>query len=327
MDDTGLAQYVPKQICENCFEIICQAYIFQQVLRESHTNLQKLLAEKLSNSIDSTHNTLETTIEFIEDDVIIKEEPEIESEIIHQHSEDISQEHIPEENVDFEMTCEELEETHDVPEDFSRELDRTIIAEPNISGIQCSRCLYKFKNESKLLKHQAMHEMHDNNICHICVIKLETESDFNIHMKNHDAEKQFTCLICGIKFKNRTSYNRHSRVTHNPINEERKKVLCDLCGKELKNEISLEIHMRTHTGEKPFHCDICKRSFIQKYSYSAHMKLHTLSDEVFECQICGKQFSRLLYLKKHLNIHSNYKPFQCHICDKSFREKQNYEVN
>lgn len=59
-------------------------------------------------------------------------------------------------------------------------------------------------------------------------------------------------------------------------NEPHFKHRCRYCGKIFGSDSALQIHLRSHTGERPFKCDMCSSSFTTKGNLKVHYQRHTL---------------------------------------------------
>lgn len=54
--------------------------------------------------------------------------------------------------------------------------------------------------------------------------------------------------------------------------------VCEICEKPFSCQSALEIHLRTHTKERPFSCRICERTFTTKGNLKQHLLTHNITD-------------------------------------------------
>ncbi|XP_059421076.1 zinc finger protein ZFPM1-like [Carassius carassius] len=111
--------------------------------------------------------------------------------------------------------------------------------------------------------------------CKDCGIWYRSERNLQAHLMYYCASRQ----------KQQTSASPPQDKPKDSYPNER---LCPFpqCNKSCPSASSLEIHMRTHSGERPFVCLICLSSFTTKANCERHLKVHTDSLKGV-CHGCG----------------------------------------
>ncbi|XP_071776711.2 uncharacterized protein LOC139928172 [Centroberyx gerrardi] len=212
---------------------------------------------------------------------------------------------------------------------------------------KCAYCEKKFKHPYVLKRHQkeickskdlkkpvavgkfaetqgsdpqlSLEGLTDGKICPICSRILPCTADITKHLRSHTEERPFICVTCEKGFKYKDTLKKHQIIHgHEGIREEESKTVAQIlaeadhhnCSDSLdKTENSPDTPAAT-SGETPPAapeqarkkalkvCPVCARAFDSIKTLNKHMQCHT-EDRPYHCIHCKRRFKHMHGLKRH----------------------------
>lgn len=101
-------------------------------------------------------------------------------------------------------------------------------------------------------KHPEIFDKKVEFICSCCNEKFTTQFEKLAHMKTCDMKKFICEEHCGKRFKSEWLLNKHLKLIE--VGGD-KRFTCNLCPKQCVSKSDLQIHMRSHTNERPYKCE------------------------------------------------------------------------
>jgi len=132
--------------------------------------------------------------------------------------------------------------------------------------------------------------------CDECHQMFSTISLLNHHKKAVHVLKSFKCDQCKYRSKTNWDLQRHINIVHNVCQVLYK---CDLCDYQAKIGSNLKKHKEAvHENKKNWFCKACPYSAYHKGHFLVHMRSHT-GEKPYQCKTCRKCFSKLNTATRH----------------------------
>lgn len=177
----------------------------------------------------------------------------------------------------------------------------------------CKDCDEEFDAYSRYQYHREKY--HKEYICFICNRDCIFNSNLRRHLRTVHQFSAFSCTFpdCTEQFFKKKELNQHVQEIHTP---HVKLIFCDKCPFFIDTQERLDSHCYyVHPdGKKTYPCIYCDYIGEHPSRTKRHVQTVHRSEKPFECDMCDATFKLKEILKQHQVIHSNETPFHCDKC-------------
>nr|XP_045617419.1 zinc finger protein Xfin-like isoform X3 [Procambarus clarkii] len=216
---------------------------------------------------------------------------------------------------------------------------------------------HKYRNENEGEKNEA-----NEDISTDCNLNSADTTSHGGRKRRNLLHKRFQCATCGMKATHKTDLVDHIREKHPNVHNESlgnvdgskgqfsvtgskksnivQQIICSYCSRVFHDNWKYKVHMRVHTGIKPFGCSVCSFYTTSKMTVRDHIHRkhkncvnpkivlrtvnidgtvgHTelgMPHQEFKCDYCEKVFEDNYHYKQHKRSnHKDALPYSCTKC-------------
>ena len=250
------------------------------------------------------------------------------------------------ENVESVYTCTRCDRKFDCRFMFARHEKNHIQVDKRRSRVfHCSNCSCTFTTRALLQEHERSHSENagtkNDHICPLCNKRFLYQSVMYAHMERVHSREELSrigpvhaCAKCSQVFMEAVRLRVHEVMIHCGVHsqsdtKDSSTMLpcissnvyeCSQCSKSFKSQFALTLHLRTHSGARPYQCRAgCSRQFAQHSTRSYHERTHSDAMQHI-CADCGLAFKHSTMLRLHSRLHSGVRPHKCPSCPKDFHK-------
>nr|CAB3266494.1 zinc finger protein [Phallusia mammillata] len=220
----------------------------------------------------------------------------------------------------------ELEDGDDMSENQSPEFGREA-GKPGKSR-KCPRCNLRFYDPEILRIHMNCHTILDKEFkCYQCNFTAQHWVKMYHHLFTHGVEKPHKCPQCVF-----SCINKSDLTAHMFVHSKTKDWLCNKCARLFKHRRNMVAHCRVCPGVDSagnvkkvdgvtkYICNVCNKQLSNKRNLDKHMEIHS-DVKPFVCDMCGHSTRLKESLIMHKRLHTGEKPFKCDQCEYSTPDK------